>query len=194
MVIENPYSPPVAPPDPTYPKVHQSTGYFADGHLLVIRDGAILPSRCIKTNQPIGPADWTKTKKLTWTPQWVWLLILVSPVVLIIVAIIVQKKANLTISLSRPIRSKQVKQSAFGWCGAALGLVILLFSAVQDQDWITWGIVGGILLIVTGLIFVALASSMLRVAKFKDGWFSIKGCSPGFLKSLEEPAPAWPIS
>jgi hypothetical protein len=189
MAVENPYASPEAPPAGPHSGASHSSGYFVDGNLLVARDGAILPSRCIKTNLPIGPVDWTSTKKLTWTPPWVWLLILVSPVVLAIVAVIVQKKAKVTISMARPIRSKQVKQSAFGWCGAALGVAILWFSCLQDQDWIAWGIGGGILLILVGLVFVSIPSSMLRVTKFKDGWFSIKGCSPEFLNALAAPNP-----
>jgi len=152
----------------------------------VTSDGAVLPARCIKTNQPVGAVDWTRTKKVYWTPPWVWFLVLVSPLIAVIVSAILQKKATLTYSLSRPVRAGYMKKTTFSLSVFLLGLGLMIYSFGNDSSsWQMAGVICGIAMLFLGLILAVVLSKAISVKKYQDGWFSIKGCSPEFLASLE---------
>lgn len=187
MADENPYIPSTAALEsPSVPRAHHAI--HRDGDLLVIRDGAVLPARCLKTNRPIGASDYTATKKVYWTPGWVWALLLLSPLIALIVAAILQKKATLTYSLSRELRSRYMKRTAIslGLFFVGLGLLFVTFY-VGKESLFGVGIGGGILLMITGLVLAVTLSKVISVKRFNDGWFYLKGCSPEFLDSLNQP-------
>src|SRR6185503_18903158 len=62
---------PYAPPSAMNPFWPDPRWFRRDGKFLVIRTGAILPGRCIKTNQVIGERDGLIGKQFVWTPKWV---------------------------------------------------------------------------------------------------------------------------
>jgi len=185
MPDENPYAPSVTTLASSPPPLRPG-GYHREGDLLLIRDGTVLPARCIKTNQPITARDWTRAAKIHWTPPWVWVLLLLSPLVALIVAAILQKKATLTYSLSRPVRSGYLKKSAFSLALFFFGVLLLIYSIGSDNPTLQMpGIVTAILMLVVGLVLLVVLGKAIAVKRHQDGWFAIKGCSPEFLASLE---------
>lgn len=180
---QNPYATPVAVGMPPLPQ-SVSSYYFRDGDLLVIRDGAVLPSRCVHTNQDVGPEDWTKRTRMTWTPPWVFVLILVNILVLLIVAMCVNKKAWLTYSLSRQARGRLIKRRSIAFLVFVAGVAASIGSGVYiEGDLAVWLAVLCAVISLVALFVLALTSA-ISVKKHTDGWFSIKGCSPEFLNSL----------
>ena len=84
----NPYA---APADvATVAGVDCGVTFFRDGRFLVVRDGAELPETCVVTNEPADRGSWRKRVRITWTPSWVYVLILVNLIVLLIVALILE--------------------------------------------------------------------------------------------------------
>lgn len=186
MSEENPYAPSQVTLDESLSPPLPARGFHRNGDLLVISDGAVLPARCIKTNQPISSADWTRAKKVYWTPPWVWFLVLASPLIAVIVSAILQKKATLTYSLSRSVRVGYLKKTTFSLSVFVLGLVLMIYSfGNESSSWQMAGIIGGISMLFLGLILAVVLSRAISVKKYQDGWFSIKGCSPEFLASIE---------
>lgn len=184
----NPYA---APADlQIHPAVDDGVRFFRDGRFLVVRDGAVLPEICVIHNEPAGSGTWRKQVKIAWTPPWVYALILVNLIVLVIVSLIVQKKAKITYSLGKRARARIVMRRSIGWI-LLLGCIGLFAAGVTSETSESMGI------IVTAAIFSLIASLVLfvianpvRVVKFKDGWFRIKGCSPDFLDTLpQHPSP-----
>jgi len=142
----------------------------------VIRDGATLPPRCIRTNQPVGPGDWTLRSKVSWTPLWVMLAMVVSSVS--------SKEAVLNYSMSRAARKSLVQRRSMAYLVTLAGMlawVIAIFLPKGIAQGVT--IVGGGTLITAGLLLLTL-SNTFTVTKFRNGWFTLKGCSQEFLDSL----------
>lgn len=180
MQEANPYAPPTVPfvPQPV------AAMYRREGNLLVIRDGAVLPNRCILTNQPINERDWTKKRSLTWTPAWVWIFILFGLIIALILALCLQKKAQLTYNICRAKRNRQLRFGAFSLL-ATFGGIGLMISALSFEQWGNALVISGIVLLIGGLVMAAISSVALTVKRYKDGEFWIKGCSPEFLASLD---------
>ena len=93
----NPYAAALTDPDldglgfSSDPKTPVGVGGWRDGDLLVISEGAKLPDRCVKCNQPAE--GYLLQRKLNWhEPTW-YLLVIISPLLYIIVALIIRKKA-----------------------------------------------------------------------------------------------------
>ena len=201
----NPYAPPttseVAPVCPAH-------GFRRDGEFVVVRTGAVLPKRCIQTNEPIGQDDWNKEKKLQWSAKWAGLCALSYPSLILLqkwfpplkdhfafgmmvvvigsVAITIpfQKTFFVTYSLKGSVHRKQrrTRLTFIGLLGLA-GLALMLRTFLGYFIWVVVVLVG--VVIVSSLSAVRLLCSF-RVTRHRDGEFWIKGCSPEFLDSLEE--------
>lgn len=189
MSIEaNPYAAPTAEAPAPVAVMAGNDLVRRDGKLLVVWDGAVLPARCVRTNAPIGPEDWTKTKKMVFTPPWVWALVLVSPLIALIVAAIIQKRFTLTYHLCKAERARFRNRMVGGWLGFFLGLAGIGGACVgfssTNASWPGYLLATTIVVMFGGLVFVALAN-VLKPVKFRDGWFVLKGCSPEFLDSIE---------
>lgn len=158
--------------------------YFRDGNLLVIRDGAELPKRCVHTNQEVEEKGWRKRRLLAWTPPWIFVFILFGLLPFLLLAVLLQKKAKITYSLSKDARSRLAKKRliALGVMLAGIGVAVVGGSFLNG-DAAVLPIFAGIVIALGGLIG-SLMFNPVAVKKYKDGWFSLKGCSPDFLDSL----------
>lgn len=175
--------------------------YHRDGKLLVIRDGAVLPQRCILTNQALGPGDWTKRMAIYKTPFWVWLPVVVCTLLLSksgrsaewvganvlflvlltsIAAIFANKKVTLTYSLNRQARARLLQRRSIALLAAAAGGIAMMISFFRNEP---VEIFGGALVLL-GCLAVLAISNALTLRKHAKGWFSLKGCSKEFLDSL----------
>ena len=182
----NPYSAPRVNDAP--PALPTSSLYYRQDNLLVIRDGAVLPPRCIHTNRPVGPQDWTKRVKITWTPPWVWVLIVIHLLIAVIVALCINKKAHLTYSLSREARGRLIKRRGIALLIFFVGVAGVIASLISLQGNLSGGlaILSGVIALVALIVLVI--TNAVSVKKHADGWFSIKGCSPEFLNSIDSAA------
>ena len=158
--------------------------YFRDGELLVVRDGAELPPRCVHTNQEVDAKGWRKLRPLAWTPPWVFVFIFFGLLPFLLLSIVLQKKAKITYSLSKDARGRLAKKRlvALGVMLAGIG-VAFIGGSLLNGDAAVMPIFAGIVIALGGLIG-SLMFNPVTVKKYKDGWFSLKGCSPEFLDSL----------
>ncbi|MCW1887204.1 hypothetical protein OKA04_20870 [Luteolibacter flavescens] len=116
-------------------------------------------------------------------PSWVSTFILIKLIVFLVVMWFVQKRAKITYTLSAPVRRAIVwKQSAGGVLLVAAVALIILFFAAEDGPDPVFGVTGIVSLVVS-LILLIIANP-IKVVKFRDDWFRVKGCSPEFLASL----------
>jgi hypothetical protein len=188
-MTDNPYAPPtqIAPLTMT---MNPTQDCYRYENMLAVRDGTVLPHVCPKTNQATGSDDWRKQLKITWTPQWVFLLILINVLVVLIVALCVRKRGNITYSMSKTARKKVAISRISGFSLLALAIVSGSTGFILDnEDYMIAGVLIAILLLLISL-FAFSAHGMLRPQKFKDGWFLIKGCDPGFLARFPDAASA----
>lgn len=149
---------------------------------LVVRDGAQLPEFCPITNEATVPSDWRKTVRIAWSSPWLIPLIFINVIVLLIVLLIVQKKGKITYSMSKQARLIVRQRRSLGFLLLALfplGMFISTLDPVPSGVAIVVGLAAIISLIVS--IYFFMNSDTIKTAKYKDGWFFLKGCHPDFL-------------
>ena len=170
----NPYAPPSAA---SYGMPQAATGdLFRDGNLLVVRDGAPFPDRCVRCNEP---AEGYRLKKTYyWHPPAWYFLILASILIYAIAAMIVRKKATFAVSLCQRHRSRRTHLIAL-----AIGIPVLVLVA-----WIATGndAMGPILVIaiLAGLVLAVVGTQLMTPKRIEDGYAYLKGAHPEFLARL----------
>jgi len=185
MSDPNPYlTPATFAPEPV--AIFQSNDLFRRvGNDLIVWEGAVLPQRCVKTNLPIGTGDVTKTKKLTYTPGWVWFFLLGGLLLAVILSAVLSKRVNVTYCLSKAQANRYRNRLIIGllllFGGVGAMFVPAMVNLGDTQIGVAIG--GGFLSFLTGLIFLTQIEP-LRASGFRDGWFTIKGCSKEFLDSI----------
>jgi len=170
----NPYAPPSAAPHGT--PLAPTGDLFRDGSLLVARDGAPFPDRCVRCNEP---AEGYRLKKTYyWHPPAWYLLIFASILIYAIAAVIVRKKATFAVSLCPRHRSRRVRLIALG-----IGIPVLALVA-----WIGSGndAMGLILLvgILVGAVLAILGAQTMTPKRIEEGYAYLKGAHPDFLARL----------
>src|SRR5258708_33936931 len=95
-----------------------------DGDKMIVPQGALLPTNiCIKCG---APANGKPLKKnYYWHSQWIYILIL-SPLIYIIVAMIVRKQQLLYLPLCDEHRARRKRIILIGWGLIACGIAELL--------------------------------------------------------------------
>jgi hypothetical protein len=110
MQPPNPYAPPNpygAPQAVPYGQLGGPGGPFAawpDGPDLAVQKEAPLPSICMKCG--VNDAPNRRNQQFVWTPPWVFIFFLVSPIIGAIIAVIVQKKGRLHLPLCHACNSR----------------------------------------------------------------------------------------
>ena len=92
----------------------------ADGKRIVVpAANPKLPQRCVKTNQEVTPAE-IKKRKLYWYPPLIAVTILLSVLIFLILYLVLRKKVEVDIPLSKAGRKIVLKNGAITW-GLVLG-------------------------------------------------------------------------
>lgn len=157
----------------------QTDHYEVRGKKLAVQVGAVLPARCIKTNEVVVPGEngKIKTVKLTWINPW-WALLLFIPfgiglLVLIFIYLTKTAKGTITVHLSNTaIRRKRIHLIVI------FSLSFLLFGLSTISPAI---LLGGILLLMIGL----LSLRYLSPTGFQSHWFLVKGFHQDFLRGID---------
>jgi hypothetical protein len=185
----NPYQPPAAD---LLPSSKNSADYSVEGKHLLVRNGASLPERCLKTNAPATDCKRIK-KTLHWVHPLVYLSLLANILILVILYFCLRKKCVLEFSISQGARKQHYKKAWGIAAFAAIGIAMLYFGAMDEQGTL---IGGGALITLIALILACTLGNLIRVTQHKDGWFRIPGCGEDFLRSIENESlpPQYPNS
>jgi hypothetical protein len=152
-----------------------------DGKSLVVKSPAELPPRCIKTNEPVDAQAITKT--IHYAPPWVYVLFLIHILIGLLVYVLVRKACRITYYMTEDQRSKYWYRGLATWL-ILLGGFAMIFVALARQSPML-GVLSG-LLILGGLVYAAIATNSVSIAKHRDGEFWIRGCGPDFLRSVAQ--------
>jgi hypothetical protein len=176
LTPDNPYAPPVAAlhgraiPD-------GAGDLFRDGKLLVARDGAAFPDRCVRCNQ--AAEGFRLRKTFYWhSPSW-YALVLLNLLIYAIVAMVVRKKASFELALCPRHRSRRQ------WCiavGCGLPIVSLMLMMATDGNAVSfWAF---LLALLAGAVVGIAGAQILKPQKIDDEYAYLKGAHPQFLASL----------
>lgn len=196
----DPYRIPQAPPPPATPMVPPGLMFLRQGKILLVRDGAELPPYCVRTNLPLQEGTGRHRKSLSWTPQWIPLVLLLSlllgPVFgiltlfillgLAILAFVSRKKLRLGYSVSRQGAKQLNRPRALAGAGVIAGfgvIAVVIWQGMTHGAAPILALCGGMLTIVSLALLTQIAP--IRIAGWRQGWFRVKGCGPDFLDRIE---------
>ena len=152
---ENPYTPPVAVEETAVERPEISI----DGSFLVVRSGAVLPSRCVVTNKKTnGNADrfW---RVFEWAPTF-------RPVLR-------RGKCRVSYCVHSDRRWAHYRNRF------VLSLLLLVACWIPFGNGVWW------FAILIPVVMFGTAVDPLRVRTMKDGYFWIEGCGLEFLRECE---------
>jgi len=185
-MLENPYATPVSL-QTSEAQPQDDGSYYRDGKFLIVKDGAVLPSSCLITNEPVLQGGRRKQVLIAWTPRWIFVIVVLGLLFALIAILAFQKKAKITYSLSEQAWNKIVKRRMIGFAVllGGVALIVMGIKAPSNEIYTPAALFGGVLVILISFVIFVLAHP-IKVVKFKNGWFRIKGCSPEFLGTLPE--------
>jgi hypothetical protein len=166
-----------------------TAGLWRCGRQLVMRRDAVLPDRCIKTNQPVHGRRLKRN--LAWHEPWVFALILAGLLIYIIVAVILTKRATVYIGLSDEWFAKRRRAIIIGWSAVAAGIGLFIFGISRlgppgTNDPAGALIVAGLMTFFVGAIYGLVAARMITPSRIDDHCIWIRGAGPEFLRQLPE--------
>jgi len=159
-----------------------SSRVSVSGDTLVISSNSVLPPFCVKCgNPPIDP--WVRLT-FSWHHPGYYIL-LISPIIYVIVALIARKRIKVAIPLCQP--HKSIRKNRL-WTAAVLLLgcipVPAMFASyVSNEAADTLAVFLGLGMFIVGLCFLAFASP-LRPTSIDSSSAHLKGACPAFLAKI----------
>lgn len=176
----DPYAPPTAPYAPSLygAPMGQAPGAWRAGDVLVFHRQTRLPDRCLKTG---APATLRLRKKLQWYPQWVGFLVLFSPLIFAIVALVVMKRAQVELPLCDAAKKRRTTGLLVGWLGsvASIGLI-----AAGGATEVVPLILLGLLAMLGCIIAGAILATLVRPVKIDEQYVCVRGVHESVLAEL----------
>ena len=173
--VDNYYAPPTTDTSftPSVGTIHR------EGNAVVVpAQGASLPPRCVRCNQP---ASKRLLRRLYWHHPALYLLILVGICVYLIPALIVRKKAIVEVGLCQQHANRRLVGILLGWLGFLVSLGV--FVATVDS----YPTVGGVfMLAMIALPIVGLLMARVVVATRIDNHQAWLKTGRPFLESIRE--------
>jgi len=169
-IAPNPYGTPSAPGGPF--------AAWAEGPDLSVQKEAPLPGVCMKCGSHDAPNR--RNQQFVWTPPWVFIFFLVSPIIGAIIAVIVQKKGRLLLPLCHACSAR--------WKNGMLALVLAIVGLILG---FIFGFVAlanelpelGVPLMIAGFVALIVVAVMnrgrfLRVKKVDERMITLREVNP----------------
>ncbi len=167
---------PYATPKSQLSVVDDSTIYRKKKYA-ILNPEAEWSSRCFKCN---SETEIKKKVKLAYVNPWIYLSILITPILTIILALIFQKKFTLQLPMCNQHVKKRKNFVIFQWVTTILSIVGISVGIATDSPLI---LVSAIVLFLV-VVISAIAGRILYAAKYKDNRIWVRGAGKEFLESL----------
>jgi len=162
------------------------------GDLLAFHKYAPLPAICLKSNQP---ATGQLKRNLSWHHPAAWLAILGGFFPILIVALIMTKRATIYIGLSDEWFAIRKQKIARAWrivlLSIALGIGLPILGGITQQGpgVICPAALGALVLFLVGVCYGNFGARLVYPARITADFVYLKGVHPDFLAQL----PEWPF-
>jgi ABC-type uncharacterized transport system permease subunit len=134
------------------------------------------------------PGARRTTRVLSWYhPAWLF-LILVNVLLFVVVALIVRKKAKLSLSLSEQVGARR-RRAILGSCTlllAALGACALISAGIVPRGLNGALLLAAILAALAAALWASLGTRSVSAKRMTSGFVWLKGVHPDFLAGLPE--------
>ena len=160
-------------------EVSSDVSVWRDGKFVVALTDASLPARCVKCN---APADQpTKDRTLYWVHPAVYLLLFAGGLVLVIVYMIVRKKAEVNPGLCAAHKKRRLGALAYGWLGFFGGFLLACIGVGADSG---GSVLSGLFLMVSAIVVGMIRGRLVYAKKITPDEVRLGGCSPEYLDDL----------
>ncbi len=184
----NPYAVPMAIPSQPLPVPSDFSNAIYQGNgVLIVHKLAILPDRCVKTNQP---TQERLKRSLYWHHPALYFLILFNLLIYAIVAMIVRKSAKYSIPLSAEYKSKRLRNMLIAWLTVIAGIccLILGIALADSYEPAALLIIFFPLLLLTGALIGIYGCRVVYAKKIDEHFVWMGGVCDEFRGQF----PAWP--
>lgn len=163
-------------------------GLWRPGDLLVMRKETKLPERCVKSNQPCSR---TLTRKLTWHHPALYLTLFLCGIIpYVIIAMIVQKRAEIEVGLSEEWFARRRRTILIAWL-LILGSIAMPFGVGillnVPADIVGFSALAAVIIGLGAAVYGILAARIVVPTEITDTHVWLKGVHPEYLAEL----PKW---
>jgi GYF domain 2 len=156
-------------------------GLWRSNKRLVARTETVFPDRCVKCNAPAG--GFRLKRRLYWVHPAYFLLILCNLLVLLVVYLIVRKKAVVHIGLCERHRTKRKRGLIIAWSSVAVGIISMFYAGFMSSG---WGILIGLIVLLGGGITGAVMARAVTPTKVDKEYVWLAGVNRDFMAGLPE--------
>lgn len=148
---------------------------------LVTRSETIFPGRCVRCNAPAG--NFRLKRTLYWMNNGYVLTVFLSPLILILVYMIVRKRAVVHIGLCEAHRVQRTAGLAIGWGSFAVAVILWCCAGAFDSGW--W-VASGLLVVLMGGLAGSVMARTITPTKIEKDYVWLSGVHRNFLAELPE--------
>lgn len=153
--------------------------YWRSGALLMARNGAVLPPRCVKCNAEAAAP--MKKQRFYWHhPAW-FAFVLINVFVYLIVALIVRRSCYVSYGLCQIHKQKRIRGILIGLGGVVLAALLTAAAVMASRAEL---VLVAILLFVGSLVVSVVLGRTLMPVRIDRSAAQLKGCGEAFLATL----------
>lgn len=180
----NPYAPPQAMGGAYAPAAAGPFVAWMEGANLVVQKEAPLPDACMKCGA--SSIVERRNQRFVFTPPWVIVIFLVSPIIGAVVALIVQKKGRLHLPLCAEHARRWKQGILFMWLGVGWLIVAMILGAIALGNELPEA---GVPLFISSFVGIIVAAVMnkdrfLRAKKIDEQTISLSGVDPNAAQAI----------
>lgn len=161
--------------------VSSDASVWRDGKLVVALRDASLPARCVKCNQPADPP--TKVRTVYWVHPACYLLFFAGVLILLIVYLIIRKKAEVNPGLCELHKKRRLIGLTWGWLGFFIGFFLMMGGVSADRTGLA---MFGLLLMISAIVMGMVWGRLIYVNKITEDEVRLGGCSSEYLDDLPD--------
>ena len=161
--------------------VSSEVSVWRDGKIVVALRDASLPPRCVKCNEPADQP--TKERTVYWVHPACYLLFFAGVLILLIVYLIIRKKADVNPGLCEAHKKKRVIGLTTGWLGFFFGIVIMMIGVSADRSGLA---LFGVLIMISAIVMGMVWGRLVWVKKISEDEVRLGGCSSEYLDDLPD--------
>jgi hypothetical protein len=158
-----------------------SGSLWRSGKRVVARTDTVFPDRCVRCNESAGTFRLKRT--LYWAHPLIYLLILCNLLILLIVYLIIRKKAIVYIGLCEHHRARRKLGMIIGWSSVALGIIMIVAGAFLESGWLA---LTGLLILIAGGITGGVMARTVTPTKIDKEYVWLSGVNRDLVANLPE--------
>ena len=175
----NPYAAPIHEAVLDAHVIEPSGGIWRDGNRLVMWKGATLPDRCVRCNAPANGRRLKRT--LYWHHPLIFLVVLAGVLVYVIVALVVRKKAVVSIGMCDRHYRRRLQAILAWWLITFACAALFWYGIVRSNQGQGWAILVAVLVFLANLFFAVALTLPVSPARIDDQYVWIKKIGRDYL-------------